>query len=90
VAEADPEWIEQRRETVAYVAGLAPEMQRLVKFRFEEEMSQNQTAEALGVSRRRVRTLEARIHRGLRKALRRAGLRKEYRPPPAPLRSGSS
>src|SRR5262249_24505189 len=36
------EWREQRRETVAYVAGLAPDLQKLVKLRFEDEMSQEQ------------------------------------------------
>jgi RNA polymerase sigma factor (sigma-70 family) len=87
--ENDAEWSEQRRETTAYIATLAPELHRLVKLRFEEELSQDQTAEALGVSRRRVRTLEARIQRGLRKALRRAGLWQKDRPQPALVRMGS-
>lgn len=87
--ENDAEWNEQRRVTTAYIAALAPELQKLVRLRFEEEMSQDQTAEALGVSRRRVRTLEARIQRGLRKALRRAGLWQKDRPQPALLRMGS-
>jgi RNA polymerase sigma factor (sigma-70 family) len=81
-------WREQRHETAAYVAGLAPELQRLIKLRYEEEMSQEQTAAALGISRRRVRTLEARIERGLRKALRRAGLLQKDRPAPALSRTG--
>ncbi len=83
------EWRAQRHETVAYVSSLAPELQRLVKLRFEDEMSQEQTAAALGISRRRVRTLEARIQRGLRKALRRAGLLQKDRPAPALSRTGS-
>ena len=90
-AEADvetAEWREQRQETVTYVAGLAPDLQRLVKLRFEDELSQEQTAAALGISRRRVRTLEARIERGLRKALRRAGLLQKNRPAPALSRTG--
>jgi RNA polymerase sigma factor (sigma-70 family) len=85
-AEADPAWQEQRRQTVEYLAGLAPDLQKLVKLRFEDEMSQEQAAAALGVSRRRVRTLEARIQRGLRKVLRRAGLQKD-RPGPALVRT---
>jgi len=93
VIEAEPEpdadWLEQRRETAAYVAGLAPELRQLVKLRFEDEVSQDQAAEALGVSRRRVRTLEARIQKGLRKALRRAGLWQKDRPAPALVRMGS-
>jgi RNA polymerase sigma factor (sigma-70 family) len=89
VPEAEAEWSEQRRETIAYIAGLAPELQKLVKLRFEDEVSQDQAAEALGISRRRVRTLEARIQRGLRKALRRAGLWEKHRPAPALARMGS-
>ena len=87
--ENDGAWNEQRRATTDFIAALAPELQRLVKLRFEEEMTQDQTAEALGVSRRRVRTLEARIQRGLRKALRRAGLWQKNRPEPALARMGS-
>lgn len=89
VAEADPGWQERRRLTVAYIEGLAPELQQLVKVRFEDEMSQNQAAAALGISRRRVRTLEARIQRGLRTVLRRAGLWQKDRPEPALVRTGS-
>jgi RNA polymerase sigma-70 factor, ECF subfamily len=89
IAEADPTWQEQRRQTAAYLAGLTPELQKLVKLRFEDEMSQEQAAAALGVSRRRVRTLEARIQKGLRKVLRRAGLWQKDRPEPALVRTGS-
>ena len=88
-AESDGEWSTQRREATAYIASLAPELQRLVQLRFEQEMSQDQTAEALGISRRRVRTLEARVQRGLRKALRRAGLLQKNRPQSALARTGS-
>lgn len=84
--ENDAEWTEQRRETTGFIATLAPELRHLVKLRFEDELSQDETAQALGVSRRRVRTLEARIQRGLRKALRRAGLWQKDRPPPALVR----
>src|SRR3954470_15987411 len=57
-AELDPAWLEQREVTSEFIAGLAPELRRLVTLRFEDELSQNQVAEALGISRRRVRTLE--------------------------------
>jgi len=67
----DPEWIALRRETAAYVASLPAELQKLVALRFERELSQEDAARELGVSRRRVRTLEARIQRGLRRWLRR-------------------
>jgi RNA polymerase sigma-70 factor, ECF subfamily len=88
-ADADPDWAAQRRETAAYIASLAPDLQKLVKLRFEDELSQNEAADALGMSRGRVRTLEARIQRGLRKALRRAGLWENHRPEPALSRMGS-
>ena len=87
--ESDAAWIQQCRETAAYIASLAPELQQLVKLRFEDEISQNDAAAALGVSRRRVRTLEARIQRGLRKALKRAGLWEKHRPERAPSRMES-
>ena len=67
----DAEWIALRSETAAYVAGLPAELQKLVDLRFERELSQEDAARELGVSRRRVRTLEARIQRGLRKVIRR-------------------
>jgi RNA polymerase sigma factor (sigma-70 family) len=68
-AEVDPEWMRQREATAAYVATLAPELQRVVELRFEQGLSQEEVATALDISRRRVRTLEAKILRGLRKAL---------------------
>jgi RNA polymerase sigma factor (sigma-70 family) len=56
--------------TAAYVAGLDAEAQRFVELRFAEETSQRDLAEKLGVSRRHVRTLEARILAGLQSFLR--------------------
>jgi RNA polymerase sigma-70 factor (ECF subfamily) len=47
--ENDAEWSAERRETAEYIAALDPELQKLIKLRFEEELSQDQTAEALGV-----------------------------------------
>lgn len=87
--EQDSAWLAQRRETVAYIATLAPELQMLIKLRFEDERSQDDTAAALGISRRRVRTLEARVQRGLRHALRRAGLDQKDRPRPTLVRTGT-
>lgn len=79
-ADEEAAWAAHRRETVAYVATLPAELQRLVQLRFEDEQSQDQTAAALGISRRRVRTLEARIQKGLRLVLRKAGLLQKDRP----------
>lgn len=86
----DPDWAVQRREAVTYLGTLPAEQQQLVKLRFEDERSQDETAAALGVSRRRVRTLEARIQKGLRKALRKAGLLEQKNRPGAPaVRTGT-
>lgn len=85
----EPAWAAQRATTVEYLATLAPELQQLVKLRFEDEQSQDQTAAALGISRRRVRTLEARIQKGLRKALRRAGSLQKDRPAAQLARRGT-
>jgi len=82
----DPEWIALRRETAAYVAGLPAQLHKLVELRFERELSQEEAARELGVSRRRIRTLEARIQRGLRKVLRRM---QKDRPVPALVRTES-
>jgi len=57
--------------TRAYVETLDPEAQRFVELRFVEERHQLEVAEHMAVTRRRVRTLEARVLSGLRKALRR-------------------
>ena len=56
--------------TRAYVETLDPEAQRFVQLRFAEDRHQLEVAEQMSVSRRRVRTLEARVLSGLRKALR--------------------
>lgn len=53
-----------------YVAGLDAESQRFVQLRFVDDTSQRDLAEALGVTRRHVRTLEARILAGLQSFLR--------------------
>ena len=54
----------------AFVAGLDPDRQAFVRLRFTEGLSQLDVASRLGVSRRHVRTLEARVLRDLRKYLR--------------------
>lgn len=56
--------------TRAYVETLDPEAQRFVQLRFAEDRHQLEVADQMSVSRRRVRTLEARVLSGLRKALR--------------------
>ena len=56
---------ELRGHTSAYIATLDAEQRELVRLRFEGDCSQLDCATAMGVSRRRVRTLEARLLKGL-------------------------
>jgi RNA polymerase sigma-70 factor (ECF subfamily) len=65
---------QQRAAAATYVAGLDEELRAFVQLRFDRELSQIDVAEQLGVTRRRVRTLERRVLTGLRKFL------KKYRP----------
>jgi RNA polymerase sigma factor (sigma-70 family) len=58
-------WQALSAEAEAFVAGLDAEARDLVRLRFEEDCSQAEAAERMGVSRRRVRTLEARVQKGL-------------------------
>ncbi|HSR96900.1 MAG TPA: sigma-70 family RNA polymerase sigma factor [Kofleriaceae bacterium] len=68
-------WQRLTAATSDYVAGLDAEMRSVVRLRFEEERSQQEVAEVLHVSRRRVRTLEQRAQVGLRRHLKRLKLR---------------
>lgn len=68
------DWSRLWRSTQEFLAGLDAESRELVRLRFDEERSQDAAAELMQVSRRRVRTLEARIVAQLRRHLDRAGL----------------
>jgi RNA polymerase sigma factor (sigma-70 family) len=52
-----------------YLAGLPEELKRLHQLRYRDGLSQDAAADALGVSRQNLRTLEARLRRGLAEAL---------------------
>jgi RNA polymerase sigma factor (sigma-70 family) len=65
----DPEQAAARAKVAAYVATLDPESRRFVELRFEQSLSQADVADRLEVTRRRVRTLEARVIKGLRRYL---------------------
>ena len=54
-----------------YVAELDDEAQQFVQLRFVDELGQAEVASRMAVSRRRIRTLEARVLAGLAKRLRR-------------------
>jgi RNA polymerase sigma factor (sigma-70 family) len=63
------DWLEAQGAVRAYVATLDDATQRFIELRFVEELGQIEVASRLGVTRRRVRTMEARVLSGLRRAL---------------------
>lgn len=72
--EEDAEQRSLRERATEYLATLDPEMRAFVELRFERDLSQAALAEHLRITRRRVRTLEARVIKGLRRFL------KKHRP----------
>lgn len=70
----DLDWEQRRTATVEYLATLDAESRQVVKLRFEDELSQDEAADRLGCSRRRVRTVEAKAQKELRKWLQKRGL----------------
>lgn len=68
-------WEQQHAATRAHVATLDAERQRYVELRFVQELSQQQVAERMSLTRRRARTLESDVLDGLRRALQRQGFR---------------
>lgn len=69
-----------RAAAAAYVETLDDEQRAFVRLRFDQDLSQADVAAKLGVTRRRVRTLEDRVMTGLRKYL------KKHRPGSVPSR----
>lgn len=67
-------WRRLRTETTRYLAGCSEEMKTFATLRYEQDLSQQSVAEVMAVSRRKVRSLEARIERGLRSHLKKLGL----------------
>jgi RNA polymerase sigma factor (sigma-70 family) len=78
VLECDPgdslHWRQLSTHAAAFVAALDDEARRFVALRFEDDLSQEAVAEHMAISRRRVRTIEERVCRGLEKALRERNL----------------
>ncbi len=70
-AEAALDWTRKRAATLRFLQTLDPLTRRFTELRFVEELSQSDVADALGISRTRVRTLERRVLRDLRAWLRR-------------------
>ena len=71
--EEELEWNNLRTSTRAWCATQDDQLQRFVLLRFEEERSQIEVAQALGVSRRQVRKMEELVRSRLRRHLKRAG-----------------
>ena len=69
----DLHWQRLATATAEYLATLDPQQREFVKLRFEDGQSQDRVAEMLGHSRRKVRTLEAAVQKGLRTWLKRRG-----------------
>jgi RNA polymerase sigma factor (sigma-70 family) len=61
------DWERRRRAAVGYLERLDPESQQFAVLRFVEELSQNEVAAQMSVTRRRARTLENRLLVGLRR-----------------------
>lgn len=64
--EEDGDFRALEARTQQFVAGLNAEQRQFVTLRFREELSQAEVATRMGVTRRRVRTLEERVLSGLR------------------------
>jgi RNA polymerase sigma-70 factor (ECF subfamily) len=76
--EPDPAWDDDPALVQAvedYLAGLSADLRAAHRELYVLGRSQRQAAEALGVSRQSLRTVESRLRRGLAVALRRKGLR---------------
>jgi RNA polymerase sigma-70 factor (ECF subfamily) len=70
----DLDWKRLSAATRDYLASIPTELRELVRLRFEEGLSQVQAATQLSISRRRVRTLEERVQKGLEQHLRKLRL----------------
>lgn len=66
-------WENLLQATKNYVSTLDKQMHTFVHFRFGQEKSQSEVTSLMGISRAKVRTLESRIQRGLKKHLKKVG-----------------
>jgi RNA polymerase sigma factor (sigma-70 family) len=74
--ESEPAWAdsETMRLVNHYIAQLSPELREIHELRYVETRTQQETCKALGLSRQQLRTREAHLRDGLRRALKRAEL----------------
>ena len=70
----DLHWKTLQAAAAEHLATLDAESRQLIALRFDEELSQDDTAARMSCSRRRIRTVEDRVRRGLHKWLQRRGL----------------
>lgn len=70
----DLDWQRLTSAARGWREGLDSECRELVRLRFEEDLGQREAAARMRATRRRVRTLEARVRRGLLAYLRELGL----------------
>lgn len=70
----DLHWARLSAASAQFIADLDQESQKIVRMRFEDDLSQDKVCAALGCSRRRVRTTEVRVRKQLRKHLGALGL----------------
>lgn len=73
--DTDPEWRALVQIAGDFVKTLDDEMKQFVKLRYEDQGSQYDVAAAMGITRRRVRTLEDRVEKALKKAIAKKGAR---------------
>jgi RNA polymerase sigma factor (sigma-70 family) len=78
-SESPERWLEPElvRATNAYVAAMTEELRAVYEQRFVAGLSQRDAAERLGLTRPRLRTLEARLCQGLESWLRRQGVTRD-------------
>jgi RNA polymerase sigma factor (sigma-70 family) len=74
--ELEPPWAdgETMRLVNHYIAQLSPELREIHELRYVEARTQQEACKALGLSRQQLRTREAHLRDGLRRALKRAQL----------------
>lgn len=67
-------WQRLEATTREFLAKLSTESQDVIRLRFEEELSQDAVADQLQCSRRRVRTVESKVQKQLKRHLKHRGL----------------
>jgi RNA polymerase sigma-70 factor (ECF subfamily) len=82
-------WEDAERLSVVerFIASLPPDLARVHRHRYVEGHTQQATAQAMGISRQNLRTLEARLHQGLAEVFARGREQADRQPKPTEARS---